>query len=384
MPNATVRAPRRRFIERLFTADKGPGAPPALWIQWLARHLFGAGCRIKLYTRLSGLLGNQVPLDDALEFLYKRGYARAPSDTFTVGLYLILAGYRQGGGFAEALRRFAPASEIMLLEGGEKQNTLDQSMRLCVQLIKDSRRMRTAVISAISGALIMLALSVITFLAMADYIIPEIARIVNPRDFKGVAYQMYVVSNSVNTWQFDAVLALFMLLLVFIPWSLPRWTGRVRLIVDQGPPYSFYRVLQGGAWLLSLSAMLRTGYTVQESLKSMLRVASPYLRERLQAFRNELNKGLQPGSALDSCGYRFPDQEVIENLVAYEDLPNFDELLANVGFEYVADGVTRIEAQAAILKSALTIIFGLSVLWIALGTVEIQNQMQAILMSGAH
>src|SRR3546814_14515931 len=48
-------------------------------------------------------------------------------------------------------------------------------------------------------------------------------------------------------------------LVAIIIWTLPRWTGVVRLRFDEIPPWSMYRMIEGTGFMLSASALIQAG-----------------------------------------------------------------------------------------------------------------------------
>ncbi len=357
-------------------------ATPPQWLLWVGLHTFSAPNRARFYQRVIGLITGGAQLQQGIEFLYERSHRRSPSTAQTVVLWHINHALEEGHSLGAALNGIAPPAEVMLIEAGELNNRLENSLEDCVSLIKNTSRMREAVVGALSQAAMMLFVTVLSLIAMADYVTPKLALAVSPSHWTGAGRSLYVVSEVVNTWEFNVAIGILGAMIIVLPFTFPYWTGRLRAVLDKMPPWSFYRLLQGGSWLMSFSSMMVAGMQAAEALRQMMPVANPYLRERLRALSWQLQSGVLIGSALDNTGYEFPDNEVVEDLVAFESQGTLDEALGRVGKEFIDRGLSKVESQAAAMRTLLTLLFGLVIAWIALGTVQIQIDMQASLMSG--
>lgn len=139
----------------------------------------------------------------------------------------------------------------------------------------------------------------------------------------------------------------------------------------------------GGGWLISLSAMIRSGMILNQALQSM-RAAStknPWLADRLTRIIGQLQLGKNLGRAMEGAQTGFPDPEIVDDLVIYSDMPNFSEVLYRIGQQWVEDGVEAVETQAMILNQVLFVVMAIVVGWFCFGVMEIQNQISSQLGS---
>ena len=109
-------------------------------------------------------------------------------------------------------------------------------------------------------------------------------------------------------------------MIVVLPFTFPYWTGRLRAMLDKMPPWSFYRLLQGGSWLMSFSSMMVAGMQAAEALRKMMPVANPYLRERLRA------------------GFVEPVMDMEHLTLTYTDVQTLMHDLKNIGAHNVTAG----------------------------------------------
>lgn len=101
---------------------------------------------------------------------------------------------------------------------------------------------------------------------------------------------------------------------------------------------------------------------------------NPWLFEKMDLMLWGINNGLNIGRSLERTKTGFPDQEIIDDLIVYSDLQNFDDTLHKVGAQFIDSGLKKIDDQARILNTAIKIFFGITVAMFALGIMGVQMQ----------
>lgn len=340
-----------------------------------AKLLFTEGKRLSVYRRLASLVRNGTNVDDAVAYLYKRASNNGakPGEPDAVVFSDWLNRIRNGKPFSEALGEWAPISERMIIAAGEKSGLLVENLLSVCDVVESNKRMKRAVISSLFQP-VMLCLASIGVLMMFGYkVIPMFAQISSPETWKGAAYSMYLASSFVKSiwlWVFLGSIVVGVVLIIF---SLTRLTGPVRVVLDKIPPWSTYRLWVGSGFILSLSAMIKSGEPIQRSMQDLRKTASPYLRERIDAGLAGLKMGQNLGIALEKAGHDFPDREVIEELVIYSNQSGFDAALEIIGRDWLEKGVKVVETQSAVMNGIAKGLMGAVVAWIVVGTFGLQD-----------
>ena len=160
------------------------------------------------------------------------------------------------------------------------------------------------------------------------------------------------------------------------------WTGPIRAIVDNMPPYSLYKVFVGISWLLALSALVKGGTPVSTAMRALRRDATRYLKERIDKTLVFINNGDNLGIALKKTGLNFPDKEVISDLKIYSELDNFEEALESLANQWLEESVYLIEQKASLLNMAAILSVGGVIAWAVMGTFEMQDQITSSMGQG--
>jgi type II secretory pathway component PulF len=163
-------------------------------------------------------------------------------------------------------------------------------------------------------------------------------------------------------------------IMAVIYFTISIWTGKIRAVFDNIPPWSLYKIFTGISWLLALSALVKGGTPVSTAMRALRRDATRYLRERIDKAMVYINNGDNLGQALSKTGLGFPDKEVINDLKIYSELDNFEEALDNLANEWLEESVYMIEERASILNMVALLAIGGVIAWAVMGTFDMQDQ----------
>lgn len=341
-----------------------------------AKLLFTEDARMAIYKRLANLIKNSTPLDKALEYLNKRASKNftKPKEPLAVVLDEWMRNVRNGRPLSQAMGDFVPDNERMIISAGEQSGDIVSALMSVVSVVDASKRMRKAVLGAVFYPLFLFASAIGVLILFGIKVIPMFAKVSKPEAWTGGAYQMYAVSNIVNSWMLYAFLAVCFAGIIATLVSLPTFVGPVRVKLDKIPPWSTYRIWVGSGFIISLSALIKAGMPTQKALISLSNSANPWLKERINAALVGIKTGVNLGVALERAGHNFPDEEIIEDLIVYANQQGFDVALEIIGREWLENGVTTVKRQADAFNGVAKGLMGAVIGWIVYGTFDLQNQ----------
>ena len=348
----------------------------------IAQLTYSAESRSRLYQKLASLLENGKRLQESVEDLSRRASSRSKTSPDAVALNEMSKKLRSGRPFSEAVKDFASSGEVMIIKAGESASRLPDALRLAAETLAANSRIKSVIVKALAEPIMMFSMLFISFYVVGNMVVPQLAAVVSPAEWTGSAAGLYVVSKITNSPLSAIPVIAFFVSLAVIFATLNVWTGKIRTQADQLPPWSFYRLLVGGSWMVSLSAMIKSGVTLTAAMKQMRDSSNPWLAERLNDTLYHISSGKNLGSALDAAGHNFPDREIIDDLMIYADLSDFDEVLSRIGRSWVSEGLRKVEEQSSLLNNTLRLIVGAVVGWFAYSTVVLQNQLSEIFSRG--
>lgn len=320
---------------------------------------FNAKARERLYRKLSQLLKNGVSLDRSLEQLAlieakRRHYATAA----------ILRRWRtsieNGMNFGQCIAPFVPSSEALLLETGGNSGRLQEAFMNASDSVSQQRRIKSAIVSAGSYPALLVSV-LIAALVLASYnIIPAFGEVLPIEEWQGTARFVASFSQAIRDnglYMFGGLVAFIMI----VSFSMPRWTGRTRMLVEGVIPYNIYRMWQGSSFLLSLASLMASGVKIDDTaLRRLSMRASPYLKERIAAIARQLSSGHNLGDAMGRAGHNFPEEELIDDLRVYATLKGFDDNLTAITREWVVDVEGKVVAAMKILNTVALILIAIT------------------------
>ncbi len=184
---------------------------------------------------------------------------------------------------------------------------------------------------------------------------------------------MGMMSDFVRAFMIPTIVLIVVLIVVCV-WSMPRWTGAVRVKAERYPPYSIYRLVAGSGFLLSMASLIRSGVKTTTALEMLSRGSTPWYQERMSRTLANVRNGLSLGDSLFRTHLEFPDAETVNDLRSFSKLDGFDEMLMKLGVENLSETVERIQKQTQIMKNAGIIFMGGVFAWIAIGIFSLQSQ----------
>lgn len=343
-----------------------------------AKFFLGAKERLGIYQKLASFLDNGVDIDRAMEQMadgyihFKKNDVRAK----------IINEWREsiaiGTSFSNTLAPWAPPAEVMLIKAGEKSGNLVDAMNNACIATQAGRTMKGAIISKMSyPALLMLVLCVMLYI-FATEAVPALAEAKDPDTWPAISKGLYWMSYAVNNFWFHVLLIIGGISFA-VSATISRWTGVARDKFDFIPPYSIYKSYQGSIFLVSLSAMMKTGIPIWEALDELKELSAPYMRKHIGVMQSRLLGGVSVGAALETG---LLDRDIAIDLRVYSSTSKIEEKMGLIGQLAIESGVKRITAIGGILNGVAIMLIGGYIGWTMIGFSTLTRAIGMDAMSG--
>ena len=310
-----------------------------------------------MFEKYQTLLGNGMPYQQVTKRLLKRVEGKiTPESAF---LENVIRQMNEGRKFSDALRGWATPNEILIIAAGEESGEDIRSLEQCVALMEKLIKMKKTIVNAsIYPAFLMIALfGVIT--GFAKGMMPILLDFSDPLTWTGSAQNLAAFS----TWIADNII-LLIIAMTFLFWlmgkSLGKLTGKFRdKILDHIPPYSIYREIQSGLFLVSLATLLKSGVSFKKSLEFIIQESPIYLENKVQEILYNIDEGMGEGEAMntDFIG------DVGDDIEDFSAGSTIEHTLAKLGDQVVNEKLDKIESSAGILKAIAMICVFVYILW---------------------
>ena len=253
-----------------------------------AKAFFGMTGRVRIYEQLQALLEGDLKLDRALDAIWDRAskQGRSPTSVDAIVVNAWRQEYRKAASLAEAVKGWVPVRDQMLIEAGELSGDLVGTLAELQEVNQSVSRMKGELTGALVYPLVLFAAIIGIIYIFGSAVIPEFAAILPVEEWTGIAATMAGLATFTQTMLVPSLLGV-VTVITLLSLSMSRWRGFLRTRFDKLPPWSLYRLFQGVAFMLSLSALLRAGVHLPVALARLRDNANPWLhgRDRLALLR---------------------------------------------------------------------------------------------------
>ena len=252
--------------------------------------------------------------------------------------------------FSDALKGWAPSRERLMLSVGDVSD-LESALLNLIKVTEGSTKMIRPIVGAVSYPSFLFMMAILIIYGIGAYMVPPMIDAAPSVRWVGTAATLVDISEWIRENWLVAFIT-FPIVMVVVYVTIGIWTGPIRAVIDNIPPWSLYKVFIGITWLLALSALVKGGVPVSTALSSLRRDSNAYLKERIDKTLAFIKNGDNLGQALMKTGLNFPDKEIIADLKIYSELDNFEEALEKLADDWLEESAYMIEQKASLLNMA--------------------------------
>ena len=329
--------------------------------------------RFRIYRKIQGMMEMNEPLPTALDRLWRNVSedGTRPNRPAAIGVQQWLERSRQGKSLADMLDGWIPQRELMLVRAGEESGNVAKAITSIMTVDEAASKMRAAIMSAVSYP-------VFIFLLMAGVLWMFGVNLIEPmrKNAPASVVQQMAGIAAVSDFVRDRgllVLGVIGASVAGIIVMLPLWTGRTRARFDMFPPFAWYRIWQGSAFLLSMSALLSAQVPLRKCFEILLTGAKPWLQERLESARQEILRGKNLGEALRSQKLNFPDPHLARDLEILSERVDVARTLEILAKEWLEEQTRVLNSQSGLIKTIGMGLVGGFIAWAMLSIVGISQ-----------
>lgn len=344
------------------TANAAPLKAPAndsAFERTLAKTLnFGAKDRVSLYHRLERFAGRGYDVKVALVGMYERFEKK--KDPRRVIWREWVKGLNAGRKFSDLVADYVPPAERLAISAGETTGEMARGFEMARYIATAAHKIRGVVVESLMYPTVLVGIFIILLYFVAYKLLPAMLNISPVEKWPMVAYALYLTANFVKDWGW-LVFPLCFAAVVAVALRLPKGTGGFRHWLDRKlPPWTIYRRVQGANMLVTLAALSAAGNPVDESVRRMRKIASPWLTHHLDRFQRGVASGKRPADAMDTQLF---DDEVMGELIDYDRAGAFAEALDAVGKDVVSMTIESITKISGTIRYAMMGLVALGLIW---------------------
>lgn len=331
---------------------------PQRWKTPYAKLWFGENKRRRFYLKVAELSRHGIKIDQIITSLHNRSLKKRNGKN-SVEAYIysnILRGLGAEGQLSSGTKPFVPSIDNLLIQSGEKSGRLTSTLESAASLNEKMSKVKGLVRKALAYPVFLVFIIIVVICWFGSNLFPTMEDFLPIDQWPALSKNVYGLSLFFIDWYF-LVIAFFGLIFGLIWMSFSKLTGPIRIKLDKIPPWSLYRLSQGGAWMLSISSMVSAGIMNIEALTIIHKEAknNPWLRERTKAVHDNISRSQSMGQAL-TTKFNFPDKEICEDMIDYSISPDFNKIFEAVGKNWIDESMDDIAEQTSVLKNVSTAI----------------------------
>ena len=307
--------------------------------RFLVRLSFDESRRLEVYEKLRSAAQDNISLYQAvlnLVEIYSRSIRTRPlSQMFEEWAEALEAGQP----FHIAVGTFVPEHERMVLStAADGQSVVDTFIAIEKQ-VGASAEMRNTILAASITPVLYLILATVLLVAVATKLLPEILNSVDREVALDTSPVFIHVTEFIGAapWFLPLVLTLAVIAYHFVK----HYEFPFRKTLDKFPPFSFYHLMQGASFLMTLNGLTKVGVQQQDAVDRISERGSHWLKARCAPIVEGMYAGKKLGQACDESGFGFPSNKVIDDILFYENLSESMIAIDRAADRWLKDGKLR-------------------------------------------
>jgi len=348
-----------------------------------AKVQFTTGSRLDLYQQLAALMRTGVSKVDALQMTWKVASreGRKPKGAIALVLRDIMDGMRNGLSFGDAIRRWVPSEDAMILEATENSDDFPGYLDRYCDVIRRRRQILMTILGGLVYPIALLSAVYGISYYFGSEVVPKIEGVLPVEKWSGLARFLLMLGVFADKVAIPSVLLLATVILLIL-FSLPRWAGAGRSFADRLPIFSLYRMYTGISFLVSISSLVQGGLSVLNAVERVRPLASPYVRYRLNRVRTGMLNGLNFGAALHTSGTGWPDPTLNLSLKIFAETHDLSAQLHRISEDWLTRGQEQINRSIALIRTLVLLIVFAVIMGIVGGMYALQDQIASNMNGG--
>jgi type II secretory pathway component PulF len=344
---------------------------------------FKGKIRKSLYTKLAQCLENGVSLSEGLGLLYEHATddGKDLKTPAAVALKEWMKGISNGQSFSNCIIGWVPQEDLTVIAAGEVSSRLADALKNALLIQESTKAIKKTIILGLAYPTALILATIAFLLVFGLKVVPALA-VVYPTDkWTGLGVALVIASQIVNTWFIPLVIAVFVLMIA-ITVSLPRFVGPIRAKLDQYPPYSLYRIMNGAGFLLSIAVLTKAGVQTTEVLRILQKNSTPWYSERITGALRHVSNGDNLGDALYKTKLGFPDVETVRDMRSYSRMSGMEDIFDKLAREWMVASVQRVKEQTNVMGGIALVVMAIVVGTLSMGITSITQQITSATSQG--
>lgn len=336
--------------------------------------------RIDFYYEISKLMGEGgLTFPKAIRELRNMELSSSDMNAIKSPLYYIYneigAKCAQGSNPSKAMADYIPMSDQINISSFEDSDRIADGFSDLVEYNEQVKLLHAELIKTVAFPSIMMLMLYSVMAIFSLKIIPSIIETMSPDvQLSTISAAMVWMSNNFYLWS-GVLFGVVIGIVLFLMWALPNYNTKLRLKLENYPPFSLYKINIGCSMIASLNNLTKSGKQQDEAIRTMSKHANPYLKKRLDIISHQMAQGKTIGAALLDSKLNFPDKKIVQFLAILSKHGALDGVLDKITKSILERGLKRIQLQSKILQAVMFLLLGSGIMFNFASLYQINSDM---------
>tara|TARA_R110000868_G_scaffold108769_3_gene296631 strand:+ start:741 stop:1814 length:1074 start_codon:yes stop_codon:yes gene_type:complete len=270
----------------------------------------------------------------------------------------------QGQPLAEGMKEWFQPNVVEIVRVGEAGGALAETMKSAINMLSQSGVAKSALIGAMAYPAIVIVMACMIILYLESSVFTEFALIKPPSSWPPEGRRLMALAYFIRVWWWAVILGVVAAIFL-LQKTLNNYTGALRPILDQYPPFSLYRKMAAARLLETLGLLVANGVVFKSALTVMQYQAGPYMLFHLEKMESLLSRG--KSNIADVLDTGLVETQELMRLRVMAEVKGFEHGLVRMGVRGTQEATDTMKFIAKIVGGLLLLVGGMMIIMIIQG-----------------
>lgn len=325
----------------------------------IKRWQFGTKSQLAFLEDLYVLINDGIPANRAVDMLSK----------VTTGLRREVAlslSYKiaQGQPLADGMKDWFAPNVIEMVRVGEAGGAIAQTLKSAINMLSQRGVAYGAFIGAVSYPLLVLVIACSVIVYLNKTVFTQFKLIKPVEQWPEAGQFLISLAEIIQNWWWVVIVAIVAVIIIFRR-LMTNYTGELRPVLDNFPPFSFYRKFMAARVLETLGLLVANGVVFKSAIRVMQYQANPYLQSHLATMESLLGTGKT--NIADVLATGLIEEQELMRLRVMAEVKGFEHGLIRMGVRGTEQATLTLKFISRIVGGLLLIVGGILIIIIVQG-----------------
>lgn len=345
----------------------------------LSKLRFTTQKRIEMYHQIRSMMLEGITIVSVFTNLEKIYRIENKSDPRIYMLGCWRKALEEDGSILKELRHWIPPSEAVMFKVAEETGDWPKSLESLIFQVEKKAEMKKVIAAEMAYPAFLTMLLVAILYGFGSAGVPMLTDMLPVERWPALSMPLYHLSTFIASKIILVLLGIAAFIYLIFRMQ-DKYIGVARNRLDKIPPFSVYKSMQGASFLISLSALLKSGIPIIESVSIIKKNSSIWSRWKINRIQKDFQEGHTGALSLITSGENSMfERDVRIQIRAYSSLGEMDKAINRIGVVALEITTKNIKTAMGIIKGAMLLFVAASVVWIYGSFIQVSQMASSVL-----